>query len=82
METDYNQFKGLSEAELEKLEHEVIKVRASISCPGCNYSRQFRNNFQLRNLEQMVVSLKVFDWLTCPMPSCGELLNLNLEFEL
>ncbi len=79
METDYNQFKGLSEAELEKLEQEVINVRATISCRSCGYNKKFRNNFRLKNIEQMVVSLKCFDYMTC---SCGQLLELNLEFEI
>jgi len=80
MESDFNQFKGLSEAELEILERETIIVRASISCPKCSYLKIFRNQFKLREIEQMVVALKIFDWMTCS--KCGELLNLDLNFEL
>ena len=80
MESDFNQFKGLSEAELEILERETIIVRASISCPKCSYLKTFRNQFKLREIEQMVVALKIFDWMTCS--TCKELLNLDLDFEL
>ena len=80
MESYFSQFKGLSQAELEILERETIVVRASISCPKCNYSKKFRNQFKLSEMEQMVVALKIFDWMTCS--TCGELLNLDLDFEL
>jgi len=57
---------------------ELIKVRALITCPNGDYKKKFRNQFPRKDLELMVVSLKVFDWMCCV--HCGELLNLNLEF--
>ena len=59
---------------------ELIKVRAIISCPNCNYKKKFRNQFLRKEIELMVVSLKVFDWLTCS--KCGDLLKLDLEFNV
>lgn len=58
---------------------DFIKVRAILSCPSCSYRKAFKNQFQPKNIENLVVNLKIFDWMTC---SCGELLNLNLEFEI
>ena len=60
--------------------NELIKVRAMISCPNCNYKKKFRNQFLRKEIELMVVSLKVFDWLTCS--KCGDLLKLDLEFNV
>lgn len=57
-----------------------IKVRAIISCPTCSYKKSFRNQFLRKDMELMTVALKVFDWLVCD--KCGELLSLNLEFEI
>jgi hypothetical protein len=57
-----------------------IKVRAVMSCPSCSYRKSFKNTFNRSDIETMVVSLKVFDWLSCP--SCGEMLKMSLEFEI
>ncbi|MHA1293444.1 MAG: hypothetical protein ACTSQJ_12340 [Promethearchaeota archaeon] len=57
---------------------DLLIVRAIISCPICNYRKIFRNQFLRQDIELMVVALKVFDWMVCN--SCGELLNLDLEF--
>jgi hypothetical protein len=59
---------------------DIIKVRAIISCPTCEYIKKFRNQFPRNELELMVVTLKIFDWLCCNR--CGELLNLTLEFNI
>jgi len=59
---------------------DLIKVRAVISCPTCNYRRAFKNQYHRKQIELMVVSLKVFDWMVCN--KCGELLHLNLEFKI
>ena len=58
----------------------LIKVRAIISCPSGDYIKKFRNQFPRKDLELMVVAFKIFDFMTCS--KCGELLNLNLEFEI
>jgi hypothetical protein len=58
----------------------LIKVRAIISCPSGDYIKKFRNQFPRKDLELMVVVFKIFDFMTCT--KCGELLNLNLEFEI
>ncbi len=59
---------------------DVIKVRALISCPSGDYKKKFKNKFPRKDLELMVVAFKIFDFMTCS--KCGELLNLNLEFEI
>jgi hypothetical protein len=59
---------------------ELIKVRAVISCPNGDYKKKFRNQFTRKEIEMMIVSFKVFDWLTCT--KCGELLKLDLEFNI
>jgi len=59
---------------------DLIKVRAIISCPTCEYIKTFKNQFPRNELELMVVTLKIFDWLCCN--KCGELLNLPLEFNI
>ncbi len=63
-------------------EHEesIINVWAIISCPICNYKKKFKNQFPRKELELFKVTISVFDWLTCDQ--CGELLNLNLEFQI
>ncbi|MHA1669854.1 MAG: hypothetical protein ACTSV5_04655 [Promethearchaeota archaeon] len=58
----------------------LIKVRAIISCPTCTYKKKFKNQFPRQDLELMVVTLKIFDWMVCS--KCGELLNLTLEFDI
>lgn len=58
----------------------LIQVRAVISCPTCDYEKRFRNKFHRHELEMLTVALKVFDWLVCN--DCGELLDLNLNFEI
>ncbi len=59
---------------------ELIKVRAIITCPNGDYKKKFRNQFLRKEMEMMIVSFKVFDWLTCN--KCGELLKLDLEFNI
>ncbi len=59
---------------------ELIKVRAIISCPNGDYKKKFTNQFLRKEIEMMIVSFKVFDWLTCN--KCGELLKLDLEFNI
>ena len=80
MEIDYNNAgsnkKSVSETEYEK---DLIKVKATLSCHQCGYTKTFKNQFHQKNIEHMVVSLKCFEYMTC---NCGELLNLDLNFEL
>ncbi len=59
---------------------DLIKVRAVITCPNGDYKKKFRNQFLRKEIEMMIVSFKVFDWLTCN--KCGELLQLHLEFNI
>ena len=81
MESDYNKSKNGEEAPVEeKLDKNLVIVRAIISCPTCGTKKSFKNRFSLSAIEQMVVSLKIFDWLTCS--ECGELLKLDLEFKI
>lgn len=60
--------------------NDLIKVRALITCPNGDYKKSFRNQFLRKEIEMMIVSFKVFDWLTCN--KCGELLKLDLEFSI
>jgi hypothetical protein len=59
---------------------QLIKVRAVMSCPSCSFKKSFKNQFHRSDIEMMVVSLKVFDWMACTR--CGDLLNLDLEFQI
>jgi hypothetical protein len=79
METEMNN--NATDSSFIGLEGEdVIKVRAIISCPSGDYKKKFKNVFPRKDLELMVVAFKIFDFMTCS--KCGELLNLNLEFEI
>lgn len=59
---------------------DLIKVKAIITCPNGDYKKKFRNQFPRKDIELMVVSLKIFDWMVCHR--CGEILDLNLEFNI
>ncbi|MBD3194122.1 MAG: hypothetical protein GF317_03645 [Candidatus Lokiarchaeota archaeon] len=61
-----------------KIHDSNIEVKAHITCPNCGYNKTFKNKFHRKDIEMMIVSLKVFDWLACN--NCGELLKLNLDF--
>jgi len=81
LESDYNKSKNGEKASVaEELDKDTVSVRAIISCPTCRTKKSFKNRFSLKAMEQMVVSLKIFDWLTCS--ECGELLKLDLEFKI
>ncbi len=79
MEID-NTKNGSRESIYGSLGDELIKVRAIITCPNGDYKKKFRNQFLRKEIEMMIVSFKVFDWLTCN--KCGELLKLDLEFNI
>jgi len=79
MEIDLNRNstgKTLEESE----QADLIKVRALISCPNGDYNKKFRNQFPRNQLELFIVAAKVFDFMTCP--KCGEILKLDLEFNI
>ena len=79
MEIDMN--KNATEYAFESSEtQDIINVRVIISCPSGDYKKTFKNRFPRKDLELMVVAFKIFDFMTCS--KCGELLNLNLEFEI
>ncbi|KKM79185.1 hypothetical protein LCGC14_1352410 [marine sediment metagenome] len=59
---------------------DLLQVRAFLTCPAGDYKKTFRNQFLRKDIELMVVSLKIFDWMVCH--HCGEILNLNLEFQI
>ncbi|UCD00500.1 MAG: hypothetical protein JSV23_06300 [Promethearchaeota archaeon] len=79
MEIDDTQEKG-NGSEDSPESNDLIKVRAIITCPNGDYKKKFRNQFLRKEMEMMIVSFKVFDWLTCN--KCGELLKLDLEFNI
>ena len=58
----------------------LITVRAIMKCETCGTVRKFKNEFFRKDLELMVVALKVFDWMVCN--KCGELFQLDLEFNI
>jgi hypothetical protein len=80
METDYNEVNSGQTISSSEQKANVIKVRAVISCPTCAYIRKFKNQFPRDQLELMVVAVKVFDWMVCS--TCGDLLKLDLEFNI
>lgn len=57
----------------------VIKVKAILNCKNCGYSKAFKKIFTRDNIEMLVVSAKVMDFSSC---DCGELISLQLEFEI
>ncbi|MHA1107179.1 MAG: hypothetical protein ACTSPN_15910 [Promethearchaeota archaeon] len=79
METEYNKESSNQPITSESSDN-PIKVRAIISCPTCTYKKKFKNQFPRKELELLVVTLKIFDWITCPR--CGDLINLALEFDI
>ncbi|MFX1366417.1 MAG: hypothetical protein ACFFCE_01815 [Promethearchaeota archaeon] len=79
MEID-NTKSGSEESLENSRSNDLIKVRAIITCPNGDYKKKFKNQFLRKEMEMMVVSFKVFDWLTCN--KCGELLKLDLEFSI
>ncbi|MFX0056686.1 MAG: hypothetical protein ACFE85_04695 [Candidatus Hodarchaeota archaeon] len=80
METEYNKDNSGHALKSSESESNKINVRAIISCPTCGYIKKFKNQFARRELELMVVAVKVFDWMVCS--TCGELLKLDLEFNI
>ena len=58
----------------------LIIVRAIMKCETCGKKKKFRNQFFRKDLELMIVALKVFDWMVCN--KCGELFQLDLEFKI
>ena len=79
MET--NKYSGITDNNASQSgSQDVIGVRALMTCPSCGWRKAFRNQFYRRDIEMMVVALKVFDWLTCPR--CGDLIDLNIEYEI
>ncbi|KKL65872.1 hypothetical protein LCGC14_2150640 [marine sediment metagenome] len=76
MEIDKTQEKSVEASE----DYDLIKVRALITCPNGDYNKKFRNQFLRKDMRLLIPQLKVFDWLTCA--ACGELLDLNLEFNI
>ena len=79
MEIDLNR-KSIGKAVENTEPADLIKVRAIITCPSGDYSKKFRNQFPRNQLELFVVAAKVFDFMTCP--KCGEILKLDLEFNI
>ncbi len=63
----------------EPLEGRLIGVKATLSCPGCGSVKRFKNTFDRKHLDMLVVSSKVMAWSVC---DCGELLDFSLEFEI
>ena len=81
IKTEIEMNKNATEQTFDSPEMEdIINVRAIISCPSGDYLKKFKNRFPRKDLELMVVAFKIFDFMTCS--KCGELLNLNLEFEI
>ncbi len=79
LEVNFNDNKSIEALENASQAEDVIEVKAHLSCPYCGFNKTFKNRFKRSNMEEMVVSLKIFDWMTC---RCGELLNLELEFNI
>jgi DNA-directed RNA polymerase subunit RPC12/RpoP len=61
-------------------ESDLIQVRAIISCSNCGYKKKFRNQFPRKDLELLTVAVKVFEFITCN--TCGDLIKLDLEFDI
>ncbi|GAB4314211.1 MAG: hypothetical protein Kow0069_15560 [Promethearchaeota archaeon] len=57
-----------------------VPVRMLLHCPACGYERRFRNEFNRANVDLMVVTFKVLDWMTCP--KCSEFLENEFVYDL
>ncbi|MHA1732639.1 MAG: hypothetical protein ACTSU5_11905 [Promethearchaeota archaeon] len=57
-----------------------IKVRARIFCPNCGFEKIFRNQFKRDDIELIVVTFKILDYVTCP--KCTGLLSTEFSYEL
>ena len=77
LEVNFNNGRTLEALKEIRNGNSIIEVKAHLSCHNCGYNKTFKNKFMRSNIEEMVVSLKIFDWMTC---KCGELLHLDLEF--
>lgn len=80
MDIDYNKKARSESLSSSKKPEDLILVRAIMTCPTCGKEKKFRNQFLRKDLELMVVALKVFDWMVCN--KCGELFRLDLEFKV
>jgi len=80
MEIDYNKKASSESLSNSKKPKSLILVRAIMKCTTCGKEKKFVNQFLRKDLELMVVALKVFDWMVCN--KCGELFRLDLEFKL
>ncbi|MCP4763494.1 MAG: hypothetical protein GY870_17100 [archaeon] len=58
----------------------LIDAYIFLRCPNCGYSRRFRNQFTADNMELIIVTLKIVDWLSCE--KCGDLLHSEFEFHI
>ncbi|MFW9771685.1 MAG: hypothetical protein ACFFBY_02675 [Promethearchaeota archaeon] len=79
MEIDYNEESSGKPLNNPENNESIINVRAILSCPSCGYKKKFKNQFPRDQLELLVVAVKIFDFMTC---TCGELIKLDLEFNL
>ncbi len=80
MDIDFNKKASSDALSDSKKPLDLILVRAIMSCSTCGKEKKFRNQFLRKDLELMVVALKVFDWMVCN--KCGELFRLDLEFRV
>ncbi|MFX1237640.1 MAG: hypothetical protein ACFFAS_10725 [Promethearchaeota archaeon] len=80
MEIDGSKEQSVKATENIKDRPDLIIVRAIMQCNTCKTKKKFRNQFLRKDLELMVVALKVFDWMTCQR--CGELFKLDLEISI
>ncbi len=79
MDIDYNKNASSEPSSNPRKPASLILVRAIMTCNTCGKEKKFRNQFLRKDLELMVVALKVFDWMVCN--KCGELFRLDLEFK-
>jgi len=68
------------DAETPLEEDDAITAVATIFCSNCGYRKKFRNRFLRENIELIVVSMKILDWMSCER--CGQMLSLRLEFDI
>ncbi len=80
MDIDGSKEKSVEALNKERVPPNLIVVRAIMQCKTCGTKKKFRNQFLRKDLELMIVALKVFDWMTCQR--CGELFKLDLEFSI
>jgi hypothetical protein len=57
-----------------------INATLNIRCERCGYSKTYKKEFHREEIELLIVTLKIFEWLTCEI--CHQLYVFTLTFAI